>query len=756
MEEVYLRIKGMRCAACVHRVERALGDVGGVVGAVVDLMNESAKVTTWEGGGVGPRLVSAVQAAGYDAEIVASPVELMDQRTGDQAQDAIVRQQRRATIVAACLAVAVVTVEYGCEAIWGRHAAPGAGPAGGGHESGAQLASWAVQAALLLVMLGNVAVVPIFKGAIGALRHRTANMDLLIGIGVSVALLSSVYGGLVARQHDLVHFHAAAMILALVCVGRYLEARAKGRASAAMAALARRAPKTALVRRDGRFVAVPVEQIAVGDVVSVPADATIPTDGEIIDGQAAVDESLMTGEPLPVRRRSGERVMGGTFVAEGLLSIRATAVGGRTVLGRIMQLVAQAQASRTRMQRLADQVAAVFTPIVIAVAAATFAAWLVMGGRAALPSAMCSAVAVLVVACPCALGLATPTVVVVASAAAAWRGILVCDAAMLEAMGRVDLVVWDKTGTLTTGRPMVHGILVMEGRDERSVLAVAASAEQFSSHPLAQAIVAQARREDLELTEPTSYESIAGQGVTATLGGQQVLVGSLRFLEARGAHVSRLWHAASESGASGETLVFVAAGGECLGVIRLADAVRPSAAEAVRRLQGLGVESEMLTGDQPEAARKIARQVGIERFSAAVDPEGKVRRVEELRRGGRRVAMVGDGVNDAAALAAADVGVAFATGADVAVESAGINLVGSTPHLVADAVDLARAAVRVIRQNLFWAFFYNVLMIPLAAAGKLPPALAAAAMMVSSLTVVLNALRLPRLVHARQTTGERS
>jgi Cu+-exporting ATPase len=336
--------------------------------------------------------------------------------------------------------------------------------------------------------------------------------------------------------------------------------------------------------------------------------------------------------------------------------------------------------------------------------------------------------------------------VLVASGLAALRGILVRDASMLEAMGRVDWVVWDKTGTLTSGRPSVRAIMPVEGSNERSVLEMAASAEQFSSHPLAQAIVAQARRDGIAMREPTAFESTPGSGVTATLDGQQVVVGSVRFLQSAGVDVGVLNNLRADARDKTDTLVAVAVDGKALGIIALSDAVRPSSADAVRRLRALGVESEMLTGDREETARAIAGQVGIDRVLAGVDPAGKVARIEELRRSGRRVAMVGDGVNDAAALAAADVGIAFATGADVATESAGINLVGSTPHLVADAVELARMSLRVIRQNLFWAFFYNVLMIPLAATGKLPPAVAAGAMMVSSLTVVLNALRLSRAV----------
>jgi P-type Cu+ transporter len=720
---------GMTCGACVHRVESALRGVAGVSGVSVDLLTESASVTNDEAEVPCDQLIGAVRSAGYDAQVAETAAELFDRFTDDTRRNDDLRRQRRDLTLAISLALPIIVLEYVPPPLLGL-------------ADHAHLAIWLAQIVLLVLLAVSPAGAPILLGGLRALRHHSGNMDLLISMGVAVAFASSLYGVLVSRRHEFIHLHAAAMILALVCLGRYLEFKAKGRASAAMAALAKRTPRTAILNRNGQLVAIPVEQIEVGDVINVPAHATIPTDGQVMEGTAAVDESLMTGEPMPVRRQTGDAVLGGTLVTEGMLAIRATAVGSRSALGRIVQLVARAQTGRTRMQRLADQVAAVFTPIVIGIAAVVFATWLVAGGKDALSSATRSAVAVLVVACPCALGLATPTVVLVASGLAALRGILVRDAGMLEAMGRIDLVVWDKTGTLTSGKPSVRAIVPVAGSDERSILEMAAAAEQFSSHPLAQAIVARARRDGIALREPTAFESSPGSGVTATLDGKRVVVGSRRFLQSAGIDVLP-WDGPAAKTAMTDTIVAVAADGRAVGIIALADAIRPSSAEAVRRLRSLGVESEMLTGDQEESAQAIAGQVGIALVLAAVDPAGKVTRIEGLRRSGRRVAMVGDGVNDAAALAAADVGVAFATGADVATETAGINLIGSTPHLVADAVELARASLRVIRQNLFWAFFYNVLMIPLAATGKLPPAVAAGAMMVSSLTVVLNALRLP-------------
>jgi Cu+-exporting ATPase len=754
MRQFRLRVTGMHCAGCAQRVEGSLRGATGVVDARVDVVRGSARVTVdADNAAAAERLVSALQATGYEAELIVDDAPL-DRLAAEADRGAGLGRQRRSVIAAVLLAAGVFLVEYAVPVVWGH----GGSLHLGGRAWPAMTVGWTVQLVLVLMIAGGPAGSGILRGGPRAIRHLAPDMDLLVSMGVVTALVSSVYGVFAASDHEFVHLHAAAMILALVALGRYLESQAKGRASAAMTALARRAPKEALVRRNGQLVTLPVEEIVVGDKISIPADSLIPTDGEVIEGAAAVDESLMTGEAMPVRRQAGGRVLGGTGVVDGMLVIRATAVGSRSALGRIIQLVADAQASKAPMQRLADRVAGVFALIVIAAAVVTFAAWLTVGGIAAMSSATRSAVAVLVVACPCALGLATPTVVTVACGLAALRGILVRDAGMLEAMGRVDTVVWDKTGTLTTGSSVVRRVVTFGGWNERSVLSHAASVEQFSKHPLAGAIVAYARQGGGDVREAGDFASHPGRGVTGRLDGKTVAVGSVGLLKTFGCDVSELeaMARASSAGAAGaaEAVVAVAVGGVVVGAFVLSDAIRPAAGEAIRRLEALGVEGEVLSGDQEQSVRSVAEGLGVTRWAGGVSPEGKTGRIEELRRSGRRVAMVGDGVNDAAALAAADVGVAFATGADVAVESAGINLVGSAPPLVADAVELARASVRVIRQNLFWAFFYNVLMIPLAAAGRLPPAVAAAAMMVSSLTVVWNALRLPRVLGWRSHEAE--
>ncbi len=731
--QVQLRITGMHCAGCASRVEEALRGVEGVRDASVHLMNHSATVTPSGAPVSAAQLVSAVRGAGYGAEVLSSRDALATIAADETAHREEQRRHRQALIQAIGLVLPILAIDHFRHVLWS-------------HDDGSQIAARLMEMVLLAMLAVSPAGAPILVSGLRALVFRAPNMDLLITMGVVVAFLSSVYGTFIARDDSFVHLHAAAMILGLVCVGRYLEARARGRASAAMSALARLAPKTALVRRDGQLVSTPVEALQSGDEVSVPPHTGIPADGEVLEGTAAIDESLMTGESVPVTRGPGEQVLGGTLVIEGQIVFRVTATGARAALGRIAQLVARAQSAKTAMQRLADRVAAVFTPIIIALAAATLIGWIVIYGSDGLAGGARAAIAVLVVACPCALGLATPTVVSVASGVAALRGIFVRDASMLEAMSAVDVVVWDKTGTLTEGKPVVQSVHTFGGWSEEDVLRLAAAAQQLSSHPISRAITAHARDRNLMLVEPAKFESVPGAGVVSTINDsdlkpKQIVVGSARLLSARGVDLAPI--AEYLTGLS-RMHALVAIDGVAVAIVELRDAVRPGASEAIQRLARLGIRSEMLTGDAEPVARGVCEQLGIEEYRAAVDPAGKIERIEQLKASGRRVAMVGDGVNDAAALASADVGIAFATGADVAGEAAGIHLVGASPMLVPRAVEISRASVRIIRQNLFWAFFYNVLMIPLAALGKLPPAFAAGAMMVSSLTVVLNALRLKR------------
>lgn len=727
-QRLHFRITGMTCGACAQRVERAMRDVEGVDDASVNLLAESATVQAHDRE-ITSKLVERVRAAGYEAEAVAAGRDLLERLSSDREHRETLRRHRQALVQAIGLALPVIALEYLIPYLWGT-------------DPTVQVAGRLLQIVLLVMLAVSPAGAPILVGGLRAVIHRAGNMELLITTGVVAAFVSGVYGTL-AHDPSFIHFHAAAMILAIVCVGRYLETRARGRATAAIAALAKRAPKEALVRRGDAWETIAADRVSKGDEVRVPVHAAIPVDGDVIDGSAEVDERLLTGEPMPVTKRTGDRVSAGTLVIDGQIDIRATEVGQLAALGRVASLVEQAQHGRTQMQRMADKLAAVLTPAIVLVAIATFAGWMVFGGAMHAAHGARAAIAVLVVACPCALGLATPTATMVATSMAALRGILVRDATTLETMGRIDTVVWDKTGTLTAGEPLVAAVAAADGIDEGEMVRLAASSEKYAAHPLGKAIVREAQRRDLVVVDPASFDSKPGLGVIAKVEGKAVQVGSRRLLSENGVDVGDFAGDASRTA----TRVLVALDGRYAGSIDVADAIRPSAASAIRRLQEMNVQSHLLTGDAAPAARAVAKEVGIaaDHVRAGVDPAGKHTQVESLRKAEHKVAMVGDGINDAAALAAADVGVAFATGADVAVESAGISLVGSTPHLVADAVEISRLAVRSIRQNLFWAFFYNVLMIPLAATGHIAPALAAAAMMLSSLTVVLNAIRIPRI-----------
>jgi Cu+-exporting ATPase len=519
----------------------------------------------------------------------------------------------------------------------------------------------------------------------------------------------------------------------------------------AVAELSRRVPTTARrVGADG-VETVPLDEIVIGDRVRVAADEDVPVDGNVVVGGGTLDESTITGEATPVERVEGDRVFAGTRVTSGLLTIEASSAGSDTTVVRIIRAVEDAQAGKTNLQRLADRVAGVFVPTVVIVAALTLLGWVVASGTSGLAPGLQAAIAVLVVACPCALGLATPTAVAVATGEAARRGILVRDPVALETAGRVDTVILDKTGTLTTGTFMVTGLRAVResGIDETELLQLAAAAEANASHGIGRAIVEEARRRDLRVPEAVSFESRVGMGVEAAVAGRRILVGSRRFMERSDINASAAQDAVDAVCRAGGAPVLVAVDGRLVGVIGVADTVRPGAAEAVRRLRAAGLSVAMVTGDGRNVAEAVASDVGIDEVSAEVTPLGKVEAVQRLRDAGRRVAFVGDGTNDAPALATADVGIAFAAGTDAANAAAGVSLVSDAIRQVPAVLEISRLSRRTIKQNLFWAFVYNVVAIPLAAMNVLAPAYAAAAMMLSSISVVLNALRLGRLVRRR-------
>lgn len=712
---VDINVEGMTCASCVGRVEKALKKVPGVTGAEVNLATERARVATVPGTVALDQLIAAVRDAGYQASPVAAagtPSDMADARS------------RRDLFRVAAAAVLSAPLLFGMI----------------GHLFGARwmLPGW-VQFALATPVqfwLGWRFYVAAWK----AVRAGSGNMDLLVALGTSAAWGLSVYELLTAGpgHAPALYFESSALIVTFILLGKWLEARAKGQTASAIRALMGLRPDVARVRRNGTDVMVPLALIGVGDVVVVRPGERIPVDGLVIDGGGSVDESMLTGESLPSEKTVGSRVTGGSIGADGLLVVETTAVGAETTLARIVRLVEGAQASKAPIQRLVDRVSAVFVPVVLVVALATFIGWWAVSGDAT--AAILDAVAVLVIACPCALGLATPTAIMVGTGAAARHGILIKDAEALERAHAVTTVAFDKTGTLTEGRPEVTDILPPEEAAE--VLRFAAALQAASEHPLAAAVRRRVEAGGIEPPPTRRFRAHAGRGVSAEVEGHTFVLGNRRLLEENGVAVPNEESPPEADGRTVSWLAEIAPDRRVLGLLAFGDAVKPSAREAVAALHAQGVETVMLTGDSPGAANAVARSLGIDEVIAGILPEGKADAVARLRRRGKVVAMVGDGINDAPALAAADVGIAMATGTDVAMSAAGVTLMRGDPALVAGAIDVSRRTYRKIRQGLFWAFAYNVVGIPLAAFGLLSPVVAGAAMALSSVSVVTNALLL--------------
>ena len=713
---ISLKIDGMTCAACVSRVEKALARVPGVSEASVSLATEEARVT---GSGLEVfRLVAAVEAAGYEARLKPEPSAIDAEAEWRTRRDGLV-----------FLASALLTLPL---------IVPMASEAAGLH---LMLPAWAQLALATPVQFWAGA--RFYRNGFKAVRGGTGNMDLLVALGTSAAYALSLFLLLRRPAETPLYFEAGATVITLVLLGRFLEARARRSTTGALRALMALRPETARVERDGQEVELPLDRVRRGDVVVVRPGERIAVDGVVLDGASAADESLVTGESLPVPKSPGDRVIAGALNGEGRLRLKATAVGADSTLARIVALVERAQASKAPVQRLVDRVSAMFVPVVLAVAVATLIGWLVSG--APIESAVIAAVSVLVIACPCALGLATPTAIIVATGSAARRGILVKDVASLERARAVTLVVFDKTGTLTLGKPELAAVMPLAG-SEAELLTLVASAQQGSEHPLARAVVAAARARGLVLAPVGSFRAVPGKGIEAEVGGRRLLVGNARLLAEGGIDTAALTAlAASAPAGTGAMLAAeIAPVRRPLGLLLAGDPIRQSAAPAVARLRALGIETVLLTGDAEGPARKVAAEVGIEKVRWGVLPAEKLAEVERLKSVGEVVAMVGDGINDAPALAAADLGIAMASGTDVAMASAGITLMRGDPALVAEVLGLARATVAKIRQNLFWAFVYNVVGIPLAALGWLSPIVAGAAMAFSSVSVVANSLLLRR------------
>jgi Cu+-exporting ATPase len=769
---VTIQVSGMTCAACQARVQRALAAAPGVLDASVNLMTTEASVTYDAAAASPDALVARVRDSGYGASLPRAGGDPLAEQDAERARE--LRDLRGKAIVALA---AGVLAHLGSMPLMAHHAHLGlGGPAD-------PLMRWSMRVLdpplarafpwlyalpprpLAFALLALTTAVMAWAGrhfyvrAWAAFRHHSADMNTLVAVGTGAAYLLSLAatlapGFFVARgvPPD-VYYEAVVLIVALVLVGNLLEARAKRRTSAALRRLVQLQPGRARVVRGGEEADVPVEEVQPGDVVVVRPGERIPVDGEVVSGASAVDESMLTGEPLPVAKGPGDPVVGATVNGTGALRYRATAVGADSVLARIVRLMREAQGSRAPIQKLADRLSGIFVPVVLSIAIATFVVWFVAADGAPAVRALAASVAVLVIACPCAMGLAVPTAVMVATGKGAELGVLVKGGEALERAHAIDTVVLDKTGTVTEGKPAVTDVVLAPAAPlaEERLLALVGAVERASEHPLAAAVAAHAAARGAPALAVHGFESVTGRGARGEVAGRRVLVGSEAFLVEAGVATGPLAAAAAGLAARGRTAVFAAVDGALAAVLGVADPIRPTSREAVARLRRMGLEVVMLTGDSRATAEAVAREAGVERVVAGVLPAGKLAEIERLQGEGRVVAMVGDGINDAPALARADVGVAMGSGTDVAVEASDVTLMRPDLRAVADAIALSRRTMRTMRQNLFWAFAYNVVGIPVAAGALYPalglllsPVLASAAMAFSSVSVVTNSLRLRR------------
>jgi Cu+-exporting ATPase len=730
-------VKGMHCAGCVAKVERALRGVDGVDEANVNLATERATVWVHPGSAGLPAMRQAVEGVGYTVptEIVRTVESDRSDRAARAAED---RRLRLKVCVGAALSLPVLI--------------------GSMHEIFWWAPAWLANPWLLWALTTPVQFWvgwQFHAGFIRELRHRSAGMDTLVSLGTNAAYFFSaavtLWPHAFMAAGAMPYFEASALLMTFLVTGRWLEARARGGTSEAIRRLIALAPRTARVVRDGSEGDVPIGDVVVGDLVRVRPGERVAVDGEIVEGASSVDESMLTGESLPVTKEPGSNVVGGSVNRTGSFTFRATRVGAATVLAQIIRLVEEAQGSKAPIQRLADRVASVFVPIVLVIAALTFVTWLGLGPSPAFVYALTNAVGVLVIACPCAMGLATPTAIMVGTGRGAELGVLVRNAGALELLQKASVVVFDKTGTLTTGRPIVTDVIACPGVAPDEVLALAAAVEQGSEHPLGEAIVSHAKARGLAMPVVSGFSAVPGHGVEARASDGVVVVGSARLMAAQGIDVSRLEEQARGLASAGKSSVFVAFRGRAQGLAAVADTLKPEAPRAVAALRALGLEVVMLTGDGRLTAEAIGREAGIERVLAEVLPDRKAEEIKRLQSDGRVVAMVGDGINDAPALAQASVGIAMGSGTDVAIEAADVTLMRSDLNGVVTAVLLSRRTIQIIRENLAWAFGYNLLLVPVAAGALYPlwgitlsPILAGMAMALSSVSVVTNSLRLRR------------
>ncbi|MEX2540333.1 MAG: heavy metal translocating P-type ATPase [Trueperaceae bacterium] len=740
--EAALAVTGMTCAACSSRVERALKRTDGILDASVNLATEKATVRYLPDTVGVAGLKDAIRAAGYGVVEEESGVSQVDLERQAREQD--IARLRRDVTFAGALTVPILLLEMGTMLV----------PA-----FGIMLHDLIPRQAQLYLLFALASIVQFgpglrfYRRGWPALRHGSPDMNSLVMLGTSAAygysLVATFLPAVLPAGTVHVYYEAAATIITLILLGKYFEAVAKGRTGDAMRKLISLQPDTARVERDGETREVAIDEVAIGDIVVVRPGERLPVDGEVRSGSSYVDESMITGEPVPVSKQEGEPVTGGTINKTGSFRFVATQVGADTVLARIIKMVEDAQGSKVPIQALADRVVGVFVPIVLAIAALTFLVWLILGPQPALTIALVNAVAVLIIACPCAMGLATPTSIMVGTGKAAELGVLFRNGAALQGLQETHVVAVDKTGTLTKGRPELTDFMVQEGFDRDEVLTLLAAAESGSEHPIGEAIVRAAEEGGLVLPGTQAFEAVPGYGVEATVQERLVQLGADRYMARMGIDVEPFAEAAGQLADQGRSPLYAAIDGELAAVIAVADPLKPSTSKAITALHEMGLRVAMVTGDNRRTADAIARQLGIDEVLAEVLPDGKVAAVKALQRDGRKVAFVGDGINDAPALAQADVGLAIGTGTDIAIESADVILMSGDLRGIPNSLALSRSTLRNIRQNLFWAFFYNIILIPVAAGALYPafgillsPIFAAAAMGVSSVFVLSNALRL--------------
>ncbi|MGM9951226.1 MAG: heavy metal translocating P-type ATPase [Lysinibacillus sp.] len=728
-EKKEFTVTGMTCAACSARIEKVLNKKQGIAAANVNLALENATVEYNPLEVSAADIIQAVEKLGYGAHVKED-----DQQGSDHREQAIEKQQRK-FIVSAILSLPLLWTMVGHFSFTSFLYVPDI-----------LMNPWVqfLLATPVQFIIGRHFYVSAYK----ALRNKSANMDVLVVMGTSAAYFYSVYQAIVSTGHghhpDL-YFETSAVLITLILLGKLFEAKAKGRSSEAIKKLMGLQAKNATVIRDGQEIAVPLEQVVIGDAVLVKPGEKIPVDGEVVEGNTVVDESMLTGESMPVDKKAGDLVYGSTINKNGFIRMHATKVGRDTALARIIKAVEDAQGSKAPIQRLADKISGIFVPIVIGIAIVAFIIWFAFITPGDFASSLEVLIAVLVIACPCALGLATPTSIMAGSGRAAELGILFKGGEHLESTHHIDTVVLDKTGTVTNGKPVLTDVIVGEGMDEQRFLSLVGSAEKQSEHPLAEAIVQGVEKRGIPLAGAEKFEAVPGYGIKAGIEGNEVLVGTRKLMAQHQVDIASILPQMERLETEGKTVMAASINGRYAGLVAVADTIKETSKQAIRRLQEMNIDVIMLTGDNERTAQAIAGQVGIQHFIAEVLPEEKSAEVKKLQAAGKKVAMVGDGINDAPALAVADIGMAIGTGTDIAMEAADITLIRGDLNGIADAIVMSRKTMRNIKQNLFWAFAYNALGIPIAAAGFLAPWVAGAAMAFSSVSVVLNALRLQRV-----------